>query len=254
MTHPLIVAHRGASARAPENTIAAFRRAIADGADGVEFDVRLAADGVPVVIHDADLRRVASQNVLVADLTAEQLRSIDVGSRFMPKARQHDRETAEFECVPMLSEVLRLLSGMQGPVYIELKCADTGYRPLAAAVCRVLSDLELPPRVIVKSFSLAAIREVKAILPYIRTAALFEPSLGVYIRGAKQMIEDAKSAGADEVSVHYSLATKKFCRLAAAAELSVAVWTVDDAKWLERCRKRGIGTLITNDPRRFKAA
>src|SRR6266550_1324398 len=79
---PLIVGHRGASAVAPENTLAAFSRAIADGAEGIEFDVRLSRDGVPMVIHDASLRRTASIDSLVSDLSSEELLEIDVGSWF----------------------------------------------------------------------------------------------------------------------------------------------------------------------------
>jgi glycerophosphoryl diester phosphodiesterase len=79
---PLIIAHRGASALAPENTLAAFRRAIADGAEGIEFDVRLAKDNVPVVIHDADLKRVGARNGSVGEYTSAELGKIDVGSWF----------------------------------------------------------------------------------------------------------------------------------------------------------------------------
>ncbi len=79
---PLIIGHRGASALAPENTLAAFRRAIADGADGIEFDVRLARDGVAVVIHDATLERTGLLKRRVANLTADELQAIDVGSWF----------------------------------------------------------------------------------------------------------------------------------------------------------------------------
>ncbi|HET6851924.1 MAG TPA: glycerophosphodiester phosphodiesterase family protein, partial [Pyrinomonadaceae bacterium] len=82
MSTPLIIGHRGASAVAPENTIAAFKEAIAVGADGVEFDVRLTRDRVPVVIHDSTLRRTAGLQRRVADLTWAELEQVDVGSWF----------------------------------------------------------------------------------------------------------------------------------------------------------------------------
>ena len=91
-TPPLVIAHRGASFDAPENTLAAFERALADGADGLEFDVRLAADGVPVVIHDATLRRTAGRQVSIASLSSSALASVEVGSwfnrRFPARARR----------------------------------------------------------------------------------------------------------------------------------------------------------------------
>src|SRR5688572_21349320 len=82
MTVPLIIAHRGASAVAPENTLSAFKKAIDAGADGVEFDVRLSKDGVPVIIHDNNILRTTGVDQRVADLTAEQLSRLDAGSWF----------------------------------------------------------------------------------------------------------------------------------------------------------------------------
>src|SRR5215208_2524413 len=88
MPAPLIIGHRGASAVAPENTMAAFREAIATGADGIEFDVRLTRDGVPVIIHDSTLRRTGGLQRRVSDLAASELEQVDVGSWFAPAFAQ----------------------------------------------------------------------------------------------------------------------------------------------------------------------
>ena len=162
---PLIIGHRGASAHAPENTLAAFQMAIDAGADGIEFDVQLAKDGVPVVIHDDNLKRTGSRPENVADLTSRQLVKIDVGSWF--NAKFPKRAKAEFasETVPTLAQVLRLLKGFRGLIYIELKATDAGYRELAAAVCDVIRDSPLQEQMIVKSFKLAVIPEVRHLLP-----------------------------------------------------------------------------------------
>src|SRR6185369_3234163 len=85
MNSPLIIGHRGASAVAPENTMAAFREAIAAGADGIEFDVRLTRDRVPVVIHDSTLHRTAALPQRIAELSLSDLKSVDVGSWFARK-------------------------------------------------------------------------------------------------------------------------------------------------------------------------
>ena len=134
MTRPLIIAHRGSSARAPENTILAFQTAIEDGAQGVEFDVHLAKDGIPVVIHDDDLRRVGLRPERVADLCSDELASIDVGSWF--NARHPDLADPEFstQTVSTLGEVLELLRCFNGLIYIELKCDDENCQDLVAAV------------------------------------------------------------------------------------------------------------------------
>ncbi len=81
-TFPETIAHRGASSNAPENTRVAFQKAIDDGAEGLEFDVRLTKDGVPVVFHDASLRRIAQINYKISELTIAELRRIDIGSWF----------------------------------------------------------------------------------------------------------------------------------------------------------------------------
>src|SRR6185295_1303429 len=100
MPVPLIIGHRGASAVAPENTMAAFREAIAVGADGIEFDVRLASDGVPVVIHDSTLRRTGGLNQRVADLSSQELSKVDVGTWFAPRFAN--------EAAPSLTELFNL--------------------------------------------------------------------------------------------------------------------------------------------------
>src|SRR4051812_25832757 len=100
MPVPLIIGHRGASAVAPENTMAAFREAIAVGAHGIEFDVRLASDGMPVVIHDSALRRTGGLNQRVADFSRAELSQIDVGSWFPPRFAN--------EAVPSLGELFDL--------------------------------------------------------------------------------------------------------------------------------------------------
>lgn len=245
---PLIIGHRGASAHAPENTLAAFQMALDSGADGVEFDLQLAKDGVPVVIHDATLKRTGGRKEAVADLTSKELGKVDVGSWFNKKYPK--RANADFvkEAVPTLSQVLRLVKRSEGLVYIELKATDASYRDLAKAVCDVIRDSPLLPRIIVKSFKLAAIPEIRHHLPEAQTAALFAPQIMDYLRRRKFIIAMAREFGAHQISLHHSLVTKKFTALAAQAQMPVTIWTADDPKWVKRCQKLGIGAFITNDP------
>lgn len=245
---PLIIGHRGASSFAPENTLAAFQMALDLGADGVEFDVQLARDGVPVVIHDDNLNRTGLREESVADLTSKQLAGIDVGSWFNAKYPRRANAGFANETVPTLAGVLNLLKNSTGPVYIELKCGEATYKPLAAAVCDAIRDSPMLPRMIVKSFKLAAIPEVRHGLPAVQTAALFEPSIMTILRRRRYMIAMAREFGAHQISLHYSLATSKLTTLAAEAQMPVTIWTADDPKWIERCRQRAIGALITNDP------
>jgi glycerophosphoryl diester phosphodiesterase len=251
---PLIIGHRGASAHAPENTLVAFKMAIDAGADGVEFDVQLAKDGVPVVIHDTTLTRTALRDERVSELTSRQLGRIDVGSWF--NAKYPRRAMPEFtkEAVPTLAQVLNLLRGFHGLIYIELKCDESNHSPLAAAVCKIIRESPLLPQMIVKSFRLAVIPEVRCLLPEVQTAALFEPTIMDFLRRRKHIVAIAREFGAGQISLHRSLVTPKLVSLASEAQMPVTIWTADDPDWLRRCRKLGIGSLITNDPESLLAS
>jgi glycerophosphoryl diester phosphodiesterase len=248
-TAPLIIAHRGASALAPENTIAAFTEAIASGADGVEFDVRLSKDGVPVVIHDATLLRTAGVNEHVADLTSEQLSGIDVGSWFNTAYPSQARADFAAEGIPSLRSVLQLLEKISGPVYIEMKCeTDDDVSGLVDAVCREIAESTLLERIIVKSFRLGVIPRTQAVLPGIRTAALFAPKVMRLLRKEKYLINIARELGADHLSVHKALISRQLVKKAEKVGMPVTVWTVNTPRWIPRARKLGVFAVITNDP------
>ena len=117
VARPLIIAHRGASALAPENTISAFKRALADGADGLEFDVRLTSDAVPVVIHDATLMRTGNNSAKVSELTAEQCEQIKVGAWFNKKFPLQARDEFENEGLPTLDQVFHVFSKTSAVLY-----------------------------------------------------------------------------------------------------------------------------------------
>ena len=118
---PLVIAHRGVSAHAPENTLAAFQMAIDVGADGVELDVRLSKDGVPIVVHDRNLVRLAGRSDSVANLTAGELSRVDVGSHFNAVRPRRARSEFVGAGVPTLAAVLELFGTWTGKVHVELK-------------------------------------------------------------------------------------------------------------------------------------
>jgi len=251
---PLILGHRGASAVAPENTLAAFSRAFRDGAEGIEFDVRLSRDGVPVVIHDSSLRRTALIDKLVSDMTSKELQNIDVGSWFTGDRREM-RETSpdadySSERLPALADVLQLFTANAGLLYIEMKSdADEGAK-LATAVVKSVRESKIAGQVVVESFDLPAIAEIKRIDSWIRTAALFEPKLSRPISTIRRlkMVDLALRARADEIALHHTLAGASVVEKARECGLETVVWTVDDPQWLERARFLGIKALISNDP------
>lgn len=246
---PLIIAHRGSSAHAPENTLAAFSRAIDDGADGIEFDVRLAKDGVPVVHHDATLARTAGRRNRISQYTSVELGKIDVGSWFGRVAPDKWRPEFSNQTVPTLSRVLEHLQGYAGSLYVELKAGEhDDLEHLVRATCELLRSSPLRHRSIVKSFRLAFIPQVRSAYPDIRTAALFAPKVMTILRKEKHLVDLADQFGAHELSVHYSLLTRKLAKKAGKRGLPITIWTADHPRWLRRAAKLGIKAVITNDP------
>lgn len=215
MPTPLIIGHRGASAVAPENTIAAFQAAIDAGADGIEFDVRLSGDGFPVVIHDETLKRTHGLRARVGEMTLQDLNKVDV---------------------PSVEQLFELFERNKLLLYLEMK--DTQIE-LAEACCRLVEEYDFKHRVVLECFEHSAL---KMIDPAIKTAALFQPSDSAFI------LDRAKDAGASELALHYKLATAELIDNAKQAGFNVVVWTVDDPAWVERAQTYGIDALITNNP------
>jgi glycerophosphoryl diester phosphodiesterase len=214
-TSPLIIGHRGASAVAPENTFAAFDAAISAGADGIEFDVRLSRDGVPVVIHDDTLYRTSGVRRRVAEMTCNELNQFDV---------------------PNLAQVFELFESNSLLLYLEMKEFE-----VAEECCRLIERCRLKDRVIFECFKHSALKTVKDIDRTFKIAPLFQPP-------ASFILKRALALGAEEIALHHRLATASIIEPANRAGLRVVVWTVDDAAWIERAREFDIHALITNDP------
>jgi glycerophosphoryl diester phosphodiesterase len=250
LLRPLILGHRGSSAVAPENTLAAFRRTMSDGGDGFEFDVRLARDGVAVVIHDASLLRTGGKRLEVSELTSAELGRIEVGSWFNQRFPDQGLDEYSLETVPALAQVFDLIAGTAQVLDIEMKCEKDEASHLAAAVARLIKDYSISQQVVVSSFDLKAIVEVKRIDASVRTAALFKPRLErpVSLIRKMKMIDRAREVKADEVALHHSLAKKRVVDRAREHGLPVVVWTVDNPAWVQRAQLMGVKALITNDP------
>lgn len=259
---PLIIAHRGASAVAPENTLAAFARAFHDTADGLELDVHLAHDGVPMVIHDSTLRRTGLSTGVVAEMTSKELSRVDVGSWFNRLKPRFAREEYSDEHVPTLAEVFCFLkesSTAASPsiLYIELKGEERrGVSPqLIESTVELVRNHNLRAQVVIISFDLKAVALAKQLDPAIKTGALFAPKTrGSATIRKRRMLAFARDCMADEILLHRLLATRRMIEFALQNMISPAVWTVDYPAWVHRARNWGIHALITNNPAKLKAA
>ena len=251
---PLIIAHRGSSAIAPENTLAAFARALEDGADGFELDVRLTRDGVPVVIHDATLRRTGLCEGVVSGMTSKELRETGVGDWFNLARPRLAKPEYSREVIPTLDQVLSLFKVQhttdRSAIYIEMKTDKEGAADaLPLSVVKLIVQHDLLGKAVVVSFDLKALTQIKTIESSVRTGALFEPKYSAAkILSGRALIREAVACGADEILLHRLIATRRLVGLAAEKELRSVVWTVDDPKWLGRAGRLGIHALISNNP------
>ena len=189
----------------------AFARALDDGADGIELDVRLAKDGVPVVIHDATLRRTGLTSGEVAKMTSRQLANVNVGSWFNRAHPPLAREEYEQQRVPTLSDVFQFLRDKPGVIYVELKIdgADSS-SDLVRAVADAIVQFGFQERVVVVSFELPAVAAIKSLNSSIRTGALFAPQRRPNVSWrAESILNAATDCGADELLPHRLLARPK---------------------------------------------
>ncbi|HMF58297.1 MAG TPA: glycerophosphodiester phosphodiesterase family protein, partial [Pyrinomonadaceae bacterium] len=232
----------------PENTIVSFERALADGADGVEFDVRLASDGVPILLHDPDLRRTGLREGLVANLSSSELTRIDAGSWFNLKFPSAANPAYTQATIPTLADSFHFFKHRNCLLYVELKCAPHESRDIAQATIELIHEHGFTHRVVVKSFLLEAIKDVKLLDKTIRTAALFDQKITRPVVFKSRLLERAIDSGADEISLHYTLVSGRIVRRATERGLETVVWTVDNPLWVERARRRGVRALITNNP------
>jgi glycerophosphoryl diester phosphodiesterase len=249
----LIIGHRGAARVAPENTLVSFERALADGADGIEFDVRLARDGVPVVIHDPTLRRTALRRGRVESFSSNELSQMDAGTWFNRRypTRAHPLYTEAR--IPTLDAVFEMMKARSALLYVEMKCGPKNRLALASAVVKLIRAHSLMNRTVVESFDLASIAEIKRLDTSLRTAALFDRRLSRPVPSAQWMIERAINCGAEEMALHRSLATRRVVAAASRRGLETVVWTADNPAWVTRAIARGVRAIITNDPARLRA-
>lgn len=233
----------------------AFARELDDGANGIELDVRLAKDGVPVVIHDATLRRTGLTSGEVANMTSRQLANVNVGSWFNRTHPPLAREEYEQQRVPTLSDVFQFLRDRLAIIYVELKTDGAAsssdlVRPVADAIVQ----FGFQERVVVVSFELPAVTAIKSLNSSIRTGALFAPQRRPNVSWrAESILNAATDCGADELLPHRLLARPKLIEKARARHLPVVVWTVDEQAWIARATNLGIQALMTNDPARMLA-
>jgi glycerophosphoryl diester phosphodiesterase len=227
MNRLFIYAHRGASATAPENTMAAFRHALEAGADGIELDVHLSADGVPVVIHDDTVERTTDGTGPVAAHPAALLQALDAGSWFSPHFAG--------EPLPTLAEVLRLLAGR---LRINLEVKE---RRAGLALLRLLRDFPAA-EVVVSSFDHALLTTLRSHSPDLPLAVLQAGS------DWHRALALARALRACAFHAHADLISRPLLAACHRWQLPVFAWTVDDPSQARDMARIGVAGVFTNDP------
>jgi glycerophosphoryl diester phosphodiesterase len=222
-----VTAHRGHSRVAPENTLRAIREAIASGADYAEVDVQQTADGVIVLLHDRDLKRVAGVPKGVGELTYGEVRNLDVGRWFGP--------TFAGERVPTLAEAIDLCRG-RIRMNIDLKFYSPDRR-LAPAVARLVRQKDFESDCLATTLEIDALREGKHDNPRLRTGLNVAYALG-----------DVSRLDVEAISVRADFLSEELLRDAHRSGKEVHVWTVNEAREMDRLIQRGVDNIITDDP------
>jgi glycerophosphoryl diester phosphodiesterase len=235
LTQPVIFAHRGASAHAPENTLAAFDLALAQHADAIELDVKLSADGHAIVIHDPTLDRTTGIHGRVKDLSLAELQSLDAGSFFSERYRG--------EKIPTLEAVFETV-GKRTFINVELTNYMTPRDQLVETVCMLVKKFGLQNRVMFSSFFASNLSKAQAYLPEVPGGLLaFDGWLGAWARsfgfnfGRYEALHPyLKDVTPEQVQRVHRLKRR------------IHVWTVNAAEDMRRLFHWGVDAIFTDDP------
>jgi glycerophosphoryl diester phosphodiesterase len=235
LPRPTIFAHRGASAHAPENTLAAFELALAQGADGIELDAKLSADGQVVVMHDATVDRTTDSHGRVKDLSLAELRSLDAGAFLAEKYRG--------EKVPALEEVFEAL-GKRMFVNVELTNYNTPGDHLVESVCMLVKKFGLEKQVLFSSFFASNLSKARGLLPEVPRGLLaFHGLLGAWARSFGFAFGRYQA-----LHPHLKDVTPQQVQRVHRLRRRVHVWTVNTAEDMRRLFHWGVDAIFTDDP------
>jgi glycerophosphoryl diester phosphodiesterase len=244
-SRPRVFAHRGGRALGPENTIAAFERGLAAGADGLELDVHLSSDGVVVVCHDATLDRTTDATGRVDRRTAAELSRVDAGYRWIDANGDHPFRSCGIG-VPSLREVLRRFRDV--PIIAEMK---VDHREMGQALAAEVLAASAVDRVCAAADGRHAIRAAREALPSMASSACrWDVRLALYRSWAHWPVRRTEYDGyqVPEIAGTIRVVSPTFVRHAHEAGLEVQVWTVDDEADMRRLLEWGADALISNRP------
>lgn len=234
-----IIAHRGASHDAPENTLASLRLGWEQQADADELDIHLSRDGQLVVMHDPSTRRTAGMDKAIAEQTLEELRALDAGAWKAPRWVG--------EKIPTLAEALATVPEGKR-MFVEIKCGAQALPELARVIG---ASGKKPEQVALIGFSYEVVRAAKAMLPALEVSWLASYKKGADGRfpTAEELVEKARAAHLDGLDLDFRFPIDAaFAATVKGAGLKLYAWTVDDPAAAKRLVAAGVDGITTNRP------
>jgi glycerophosphoryl diester phosphodiesterase len=236
MAKPWVVAHRGASGHAPENTMAAFRKAVELGATFIETDLQLTRDAHLVALHDATIDRTTNGRGAVREHTLEELRALDAGSWFGPQFAG--------ERIPTLKEILQFALEADVVFYLEVKSAGTW--GVEHALVSVLREARVAAHTAVLSFDPRALANVRRHDPTLISGLLFDTP-------RENPVDDAWEVGARQLAPRADVVTAELVQQAHTSGLQVVTWTVNEPADMRAALATGVDGIMTDYPDRLVA-
>jgi glycerophosphoryl diester phosphodiesterase len=235
LNRPTIFAHRGASAHAPENTLAAFELAVQLGTDAIELDVKLSADGHVVVIHDETVDRTTDGTGRVKTLTLSALAALDAGSKFSREFKSQK--------IPTLDDVFAAL-GDKVIINVELTNYSSPTDDLAERVVTLVKRHHIERNILLSSFNFMALIRARGLLPRIPVGYL------TYRGQAEAAIRSKLIRFGPQVALHpaYDDVTEQLLQMAHQARTKVNAYTVDQPEVMRQLFTAGVDGIFTNDP------
>lgn len=251
-TPPSVIAHRGGRGLWPENTLYAFRKAVALGADVLEMDIRQSADGDLVVLHDETVDRTTDGSGLVAALPLSRLRELDAGYRWSPDGGKTHPHRGQGLTVPTLREVLKALP--QARMNLELKAQGP---TLSEPLCALIREHRMEHRVVVASFAQEAMDAFRAACPNVATAATAGEARR-FFRLTAVFLDPLFEPRAEALQVperlgNVEVLTPRFVRAARRLNLKIDVWTVNEPADMKRLAELPVDGIMTDYPDRLLA-
>lgn len=236
---PIVIAHRGASVTAPENTIAAFTKAIEDGTHAIELDVRLSHDNKVIVIHDSRLERTTNGRGKVEDFDLEDLKNFDAGSWFNPKFSA--------EAIPTLEEVFKLVNKKVG-INIEIKQKIKNKNKIISSCVELAHKYKKHKSILITSFEHSLVKKVKQLDSSMMTGIIYSPVIHL----GNSPISLARQYLADVIVVSRNYLREKMVIDAHNEKKMVFVYTIENRNHFDSMVNLKVDGIITNIPKSMK--